>query len=161
MKMKTIRNLAFLVVLTGIVFTSCKKNDDSNPENPISNGSMSLKHDGTSWSATLAVQGVNSNGVINVTGSDSNGNQASVIIYGTSGPGTYKIGGFGNASSQGRWTQGLGQNDTYVANAILGEGEVQFDELSETSAKGSFSFVGYNTDQDKVTVTEGSFNVTF
>ena len=150
-----------MAMAVAIVFTSCKKNDDSNPQNPISSGTLSLKHDGTNWSASLAVVGVNSNNVVNVTGSDSNGNQASIVIYGASGPGTYKIGGFGNASSQGRWTQGLAQSDTFVANAVLGEGEVTFDALSESSAKGTFKFTGYNSDKVSVNVTEGSFNVNF
>ena len=44
---------------------------------------------------------------------------------------------------------------------VLGEGEVTFDALSESSAKGTFKFTGYNSDKVSVNVTEGSFNVNF
>lgn len=162
MKTKTMRNLTLLIALiTAVAFTSCNKNNDENPATPGSNGSLTLKHNGTSWSASLSVQGVNTNGVVNITGSDSNANQGSIVVYQATGPGTYQIGPGANPGNMGRWTQGLGQTDTYMANNVIGSGEVTFTELSETSAKGSFKFDGYNTDQQKVVVTEGSFSVTF
>lgn len=161
--MKAITNLLLGVLLvTGLVFTSCKKdnNEESGGSVP-SNGSLTLKHGGQSWSATLSVQAVNTNGVVNITGSDSNANQGAVVVYQASGPGTYTIGPAGNAGNLGRWTEGLGQTDTYVANQVIGSGEVTFTELDATKAKGTFHFEGFNTDQNKVVVTEGSFNVTF
>lgn len=156
------RKLTFLMALvTAVVFTSCNKSNDDNSGAPGSNGTMSLKHGGTSWSASLAVQGVNSSGVINITGSDSNANQAAITVNGASGPGTYAIGPGANPGNSGRWTQGLAQTDSYMANNVIGTGEVTFTELSATSAKGTFHFEGYNIDQQKVVVSEGSFSVTF
>lgn len=150
-----------MVIVTAVVFTSCNKKDDDGSGNPGSNGTMSLKHAGTSWSASLSVQGVNSNGVVNITGSDSNANQAAITVNGTSGPGTYQIGPGANPGNSGRWTQGLAQTDSYMANNVIGTGEVTFTELSAASAKGSFQFEGYNIDQQKLVITEGEFSVTF
>ena len=159
--MKTFRNLTILLILiTGVVITSCKKKDDNNPP-PGSSGTMSLKHDGQSWTASLSVQAVNTNGVVSITGSDSNANQAQVNIYQPNGPGTYNIGPNANAGNMGRWTQGIGTTDTYTANNVIGSGEVTFTELSDTKAKGTFKFTGYNTNQKKVVVTEGKFDVNF
>ncbi|NOX87369.1 MAG: hypothetical protein GXO86_15660 [Chlorobi bacterium] len=158
--MKTIRNLALaLTLITGVVFSGCKKSNDDNPV--AGNGTMSLKHDGQAWTATLSVQGVNTNGVVSITGSDSNANQAQVNIYQANGPGTYKIGPSGNAGSMGRWTQGIGQTDTYTANNVIGTGEVTFTELTDKKAAGTFKFTAYNTAQAKVEVTEGKFDVSF
>jgi hypothetical protein len=160
--MKTMRNLTLMIALiAAVTLTSCNKNDDDNSTPAGSNGTLTLKHDGTSWNASLSVQGVNTNGVVSITGSDSNANQASVNIYQATGPGTYQIGPGANAGNMGRWTQGLAQTDSYMANNVIGSGEVTFTELSATSAKGTFKFDGYNIDQQKVTVTEGSFSVTF
>ncbi len=159
-KMKTIRNLTIaLTLITGVVFTSCNKSNDNNPA-PGGN-SLSLKHDGQAWSASLSVQAVNTNGVINVTGSDSNANQAAIVVYQANGPGTYKIGPGGNAGNMGRWTQGIGTTDTFSASNVIGSGEVTFTELTDTKAKGTFKFTAYNTTQAKVEVTEGQFDVNF
>ena len=160
--MKTIRNLTLLIVLlTGVVMTSCKKDDNDNQANPVSNGTLTLKHSSTSWSASLSVQAANTNGVINITGSDSNANQGAITVYQATGPGTYKIGHVGNPGNSGRWTQGLAQTDSYMANSVIGSGQITFSELSAAGAKGTFQFDGYNTDQQKVVVTEGSFDVKF
>lgn len=159
--MKTIKNYALLFILiTGVVMTSCKKKNDNNPV-PGSKGTMSLKHDGQAWSASLSVQAVNTNGVINVTGSDSQANQAAISVYQASGPGTYKIGPGENAGNMGRWTQGINTTDTYTANSVIGLGEVTFTELTAAKAKGTFKFTGYNTNQNKAEVTQGQFDVNF
>ncbi len=72
--------LLLMLLITGIVaLSSCKKDDDDTTP-AGSNGSITLKVDGTSWNASLGVQAVNTNGVINVTGSDSNAHQAAVLI---------------------------------------------------------------------------------
>lgn len=160
--MKTMKNLTLLIALVfAVVFTSCNKKNDENPTTPGSSGSLTLKHDGTSWNASLSVQAVNTNGVVSITGSDSNANQGAINIYQATGPGTYQIGPGANAGNMGRWTQGLAQTDSYMANNVIGSGQVTFTELSATSAKGTFQFDGYNIDQQKIVVTEGSFSVTF
>lgn len=150
-----------MILIAGIViFGSCKKESDD-PGNPDSNGSMSLKHDGESWTPTLGVQGVNTNGVINITGSDSKANQVAIVVFEPTGPGTYKIGPSGNAGTSGRWTQGIGQLDSYMASHVIGSGEVTFTELTTAKAKGTFKFTAYNTEQATVVVTEGKFDIAF
>lgn len=157
--MKHVKIFTALLALVALTFSGCNKNDDNN--NPSgSSGSMSLTVDGSNWSATLAVQAVNSNGVINVTGSDSNAKQASVILYGVSTTGTYQVGP-GNPSNQLRWTQGLGTNDTYQANGVIGNGTVTITELTSSKISGTFQFTGYNTAQNSKVITNGSFSANF
>ncbi len=155
------RNLLLMVLVAGIItLGSCKK-DDGDSGTPVgSNGSISLKVDGSTWNASLAVQAVNSNGVINVTGSDSNAKQAGVTLYGISAPGTYQVGP-PNAGNMLRWTEGLGQTDTYQANGVIGTGTVTVTELSDSKIKGTFSFTGYNTAQTSKQITEGTFEANF
>ena len=156
-----IRNLILgLVLIAGISFTGCKK-EETNPGGTTSNGSLTLKHAGSAWSASMSVQAVNTNGVLNITGSDSNANQAAVTIFQPNGAGTYTIGTLSNPGNSGRWTQGIGQTDTYTASNILGSGEINITELTATKVKGSFFFTAYNTDQNTVQVTEGKFDVKF
>ena len=134
MKMKTLTKLILFVTLVSVVtLTGCKKNEEA----------------------------VNDNGVLNVTGSDSNANQSSIILSPVNGVGTYKIGPSGGTGHQGRWTQGLNQTDSYVASFVIGTGEVTITELTDSKAKGTFKFTGYNTDQNTVQVTDGEFDVTF
>ncbi|MCB2207468.1 MAG: hypothetical protein KQH67_04160 [Bacteroidetes bacterium] len=149
-----------MMLIAGVtMLSSCKKNDDDT--GPVgSNGSISLKVDGSTWNASLSVQAVNSNGVINVTGSDSNAKQAGVTLYGVSAPGTYQVGP-PNAGNMLRWTEGLGQNDTYQANGVIGTGTVTVTELSDSKIKGTFSFTGYNTSQTSKQITEGTFEANF
>lgn len=154
------RNLFLMVLIAGVMsLGSCNK-DDGDSGTPGSNGSISLKVDGSTWNASLSVQAVNSNGVINVTGSDSNAKQAGVTLYGVSAPGTYQVGP-PNAGNMLRWTEGLGQNDTFQANGVLGTGTVTVTELSASKIKGTFSFTGYNTAQTSKQITEGSFEANF
>jgi hypothetical protein len=155
------RNLLLMVLVAGIItLGSCKK-DDGDSGNPVgSSGSISLKVDGGTWNASLSVQAVNSNGVINVTGSDSNAKQAAVTLYGVSAPGTYQVGP-PNQSNMLRWTEGLGQTDTYSANGVIGSGTVTVTELSDSKIKGTFSFTGYNTAQTSKQITEGTFEANF
>jgi hypothetical protein len=155
------RNLLLMMLIAGVtLFSSCNKNDDDSGTPAGSNGSISLKVDGSTWNASLAVQAVNSNGVINVTGSDSNAKQAGVTLYGVTAPGTYQVGP-PNAGNMLRWTEGLGQTDTYQANGVIGTGTVTVTELSDSKIKGTFSFTGYNTAQTSKQITEGKFEANF
>jgi hypothetical protein len=157
--MKQIKLFAAILLLTSITFSGCKKNDDNN--NPSgSAGTMSLTVDGSDWSATLSVQAVNSSGVVNITGSDSNANQASVILYGVSATGTYQVGP-ANPSNQLRWTAGTDPMNTYQANGVIGSGTVTITELTATKAVGTFQFTGYNTAQQSKVITNGAFDVNF
>ena len=153
------RNLLLgMIIVLCMGLSSCKKNDDSgNPS--TGNGTLSLKYGGTSWSASLAVQGVNTNGVINVTGSDSDARQASVLLMGVTQPGTYQI--TSGSFNQLRWTEGLAQEQTYVASGILGSGTITVAEISDSKIVGTFSFTGYNTNGVTKEITDGKFSANF
>ena len=121
MKMKSI--LLSVVLITGILLISCKKENDATPAG--SKGSMSVSYDGASWTASLSVQAVNTNGVINVTGSDSKAHSAAISLFGVTAPGTYIVGANGHASSSIRWTEGIDPKQTYTASFVLGKGTRQ------------------------------------
>ena len=156
--MKNLKFLLFaLMAFVAVTVVSCKKDKTTNP---ASDGSITLKVDGTSWDASLSVQAVNTSGVINVTGSDSNAKQASIILLNVTSTGTYSVGGLGN-NNQLRWTEGTGQNDTYTANSIIGTGTITVSELSATNIKGTFSFTGVNPAQASKSITDGVFEAKF
>jgi hypothetical protein len=149
-----------MIVISGLVISSCKKTEDSG--SPVgSNGSISLKVDGNTWNASLSVQAVNSGGVINVTGSDSNAKQAGITLIGANGTGTYKVGPNGIQGNMLRWTEGLASEQTYQATFIIGSGTIVVDKLNDSEISGSFEFEGYNTAQTSKTITEGTFNARF
>ena len=155
--MKKVKLLFFVLISISVLnLVSCKKDDDGGTT-PGSNGSISLVVDGSSWNASLSVQAVNTNGVINITGSDSNAKQASIMLYNVTETGTYTVEG----SNQLRWTEGLGQDDSYIASFLLGSGTITVTELSATSIKGTFSFTGVNTAQSSKSITDGVFEATF
>lgn len=150
-----------MLLIAGVVFLGSCKKDNTDPDTPAgSNGSITLKVDGSAWNASLSVQAVNTNGVINVTGSDSNAKQAGVTLYGISATGTYQVGP-PNTGNMLRWTEGLGQEQTFQANGVIGSGTVTVTELSASKIKGTFSFTGFNTAQTSKQITEGSFEANF
>jgi hypothetical protein len=160
--------LLVLIMTIGVVMVSCKKDDDDDDNNGNSGttpntgqGTMTLKVDGVDWSATLAVQATNSNGVLTVAGSDSNAQQCQVTIMNASGTGTYQLGGTPTNPNSGRWTKGTGQNDTYTTMLGIGSGTVTITELTANSVKGTFEFTAKNTPQEEVSITDGSFSATF
>lgn len=157
--MKTKNLLILFTLVAGLSLTSCKKTETTNPIG--SDGSISLKVDGSTWSANLSVQAVNSNGVINITGSDMSAHQAAVTLIGATGPGTYKVGPNGVQGNMLRWTEGTGQDQTYQATFILGSGTIVVDKLTDSEISGTFEFEGFNTAQTSKTITEGKFSAKF
>lgn len=160
MKTKTILFIT-MILIAGISLTSCNKTEDSGiPAG--SNGTMNLKYTGTDWSATLSVQAINTNGVLSVTGSDSNAKQGALNITNINGTGTYKVGPNGtDPGNMLRWTEGLDPAQSYIANSIIGTGTITIDKLTATEVSGTFSFTGYNTAQSSKAITEGSFSAKF
>ena len=156
--MKTGRILLLIVFITSFSLTSCKKDEDTGG-GVSGDGSISLTYDGNSWNASLSVQSVNSGGVINVTGSDSEARQASVILFGVTATGTYEI--TQGSGHQLRWTEGLNPEQTYSANGVVGSGTIVVTELSATAVKGTFTFNGYSTSGATKSITNGSFNGVF
>lgn len=159
--MKTKMFMLATLFLTGILLSSCTKNDDDGGTPSTGNGSVSLKVDGQSWSATLATVAVKGDqGLVSLTGSDSDAHQVSFTLLNAQATGTYTIGGLTN-QNQARWTAGLSTTDTYLASMVLGSGEVVITEYSDAGFKGTFQFEAYNTSQQKVSVTNGAFEANF
>ncbi len=148
MKSKT-RVFVMMLLLVACI-SSCKKN------NPVG-GSMSLKVDGSKWSASLAVQAVNTNGVIMVTGSDASAFQVSINLLNATGPGTFDLGPNGVIGDAGRWTEGT---NTWVADNTVGSGSIVVTDLTATNIKGTFEFTASDGNTNKV-ITEGKFDATF
>ncbi|MCF6170648.1 MAG: DUF6252 family protein [Bacteroidales bacterium] len=148
------------VLISAVILISCKKDDDGGT-NPASNGTVSLSYDGTNWTADLSVQAVNTNGVINVTGSDGNARQAAINLFSVTKPGTYKVGPNGSSGNSIRWTEGVDPKQTYTASFVLGSGTITITELSATNIKGTFSGTVYNTDQETKSITNGKFDAKF
>ena len=150
-----------MILIAGITVTSCNKTED--PGTPAgSNGTMTLKYAGMAWSASLSVQAINTNGVLSVTGSDSNAKQGALNINNINGTGIYKVGSNGtDPGNMLRWTEGLGQDQSYLANSVIGTGTITIDKLTTTEVSGTFSFTGYNTAQTNKSITEGAFSAKF
>lgn len=160
--MKATLNLIPVIFAALIVFTSCSKDDDegennNNNPNPTT-GAMTCKVNGTAWTATLAVVATNANGLLTVTGSDSNAHQCQATVFNHTGVGSYPLGGSMTNPNTGRWTEGLGQNDTYSTMLGLGTGTIEITEITATNVKGTFSFTAKNGAGTEVSITEGSFN---
>lgn len=139
-----------------MVVASCDKNDDDN--NNGTGGSMSARVDGTSWTASLAVAAANTNGVLSVTGSGSDGTQCNITLYNIPGTGTYTVGGDPSNANTGRWTGSINAVDTYTTMVGQGTGTVEITELTASKVSGSFSFTAKNTLQNQVSVTQGTFS---
>lgn len=157
--MKTRNLILGMLLIFGVLISSCKKDNDSGDPGTDGSGTLTLKYDATSWDASLAVVGVNAGGVVNVTGSDSQAHQASIILYGATGTGTYEVSS--GLQNQLRWTEGLDPKDSYIANGIVGTGTITVTELTSTKIVGTFSFTGFNTNGDSKQITDGQFNATF
>ena len=150
------RFLALFILAATIGLASCKKDDNNNDQG--TSGTMTLKHDGSSWSANLAVVAVNSNGVLTITGSDNSANQCNVTLYNIPGTGTYELGVTITNTNTGRWTQGVAQDDTYTTMLGQGSGSCTITELTATKVSGTFHFTAKNMSGDEVSVTDGSFS---
>lgn len=147
------------MIAFAMTFTSCSKDDDGGPVG--SAGNLTLKADGQDWSASLTVQAVNSNGVISVTGSDSNAKQCNITLVNISSTGTYTLGGSMTAENSGRWTAGLATTDTYSTFLGQGSGTCTITELTSGKVSGTFEFTAKNTSGVMVTISEGSFSANF
>ena len=153
----------FVMLLTTMVLVSCSKDDDSDdPVNDSPSGNtLTAKIDGAEWVASLAVVASSDPIVVSITGSDSNAAQLMFSINNPAGAGTYTLGGSLTNPNLGRWTQGVGQNDTYTTLLGQGAGTVTITEFSETGFKGTFEFTARNGIQTEVSISDGEFNATF
>ncbi len=156
--MKTVKFLAVILLIASFAFTSCKKSEDDEVDPPSTGSStMSLKYGGTTWNATLDVQGIKSGNTIVLTGTDSNSKQAQVQLSNISSTGTYNV-----TSASGhtlRWTESTSPTDTFLANGMLGSGSITVTEISDTKIVGTFQFNGFSAGGTTRTITDGKFNI--
>lgn len=149
--------LLCLVVLCSAAFTGCSDDsddDNNNPTNPgNSNGSISAKVNGESWSATT-VQGTWTNNVLGLGGAQIQGaeNRQINIAGMVASTGTYQLGGFSGITA----TYSIGSGSS-VESHIGMSGTLKVDQLSSSGAKGTFNF----STNDGFSITEGSFDVKF
>ncbi|GAB4327484.1 MAG: hypothetical protein Kow00127_20270 [Bacteroidales bacterium] len=160
------KKLVFLFLAAGLMLMSgCSKDESTEPDNGgntnNTSGTMTLNSDGASWSAGLAVVATNSGGIITVTGSDNSAHQCQIAVSNVTGPGTFTLGASMTNPNYGRWTTGLGQNDTYTTMLGQGEGEVVITSLSAASVAGTFHFSAKNGAGTMVTISSGEFNASF
>lgn len=162
--MKKLVTLTALLLLSGLVFVSCSKDDDGENENgnntPTGN-MMKATINGTAWEATLAVVASNDPIVVSCTGSDSESKQLMFSINNPTGTGEYPLGGNLTNPNMGRWTQGLGQNDTYTTMLGQGAGTVNITAFSDTEFSGTFEFTAKNSAGEEVSIAAGEFSATF
>ncbi len=151
-------------LVAGLFFTSCSKDDDDNGDNgngtPTGN-MLKCSVDGAAWEATLAVVATSDPTVVTCTGSDSNSKQLMFSINNPNGPGTYNLGGSLTNPNMGRWTKGLGQNDTYTTMLGQGTGTVTIEAMDDTGFSGTFEFTAKNGAGEEVSITAGEFNAKF
>lgn len=155
--MKALKLLTVIVLISSIAFTSCKKSDDDSADPSTGNSTMSLKYGGTSWNATLNVQGIKSGNTIVVTGTDSNTKQAQVQLTDVNKPGTYEV----NAGNTLRWTESTNPTDSFMANGMFGSGSITVTEISDTKIVGTFNFTGFSAGGTTRIITDGKFSVEF
>ncbi len=100
--MKTIRNLALaLTLIAGVVFSGCKKSNNDNPS-PGSNGTMSLKHEGQAWAASLSGQ----SDTYSATGVIGSGEVTFTELTDKKAKGTFKFTAYNTAQAKVGITEG-------------------------------------------------------
>ena len=152
-------------LVAGLFFVSCSKDDDDdngdNGNGTPSGNMMKCSVDGTAWEATLAVVATSDPAVVTCTGSDSNSQQLMFSINNPNGTGTYTLGGSLTNPNMGRWTKGLGQNDTYTTMLGQGTGTVTIEAMDDAGFSGTFEFTAKNGAGEEVSITAGEFNAKF
>jgi len=155
-----LRRIVGLLAFTLVLFTGtgCDSGGgDGDGNGGLGSGSMSASVGGDSFEATV-VMGTYTNGVFSVAGnlgaSSSTQKQINIAVPNAS-VGSHSVGlGITAVYSEGSSVANL------VAYAGV-SGTITIDELSESSASGSFSFTGRANDQSTKSVTNGTFEVDF
>ena len=169
--MQKILSCVLIVLLVAIV--GCKKDSSSNPINPntpagnlYGSGSISftagslgnLSFSG-SWAVTSSGNTGNSVVIGNTWHSSSNWDMVTLLLW-TNGTGTDTVGITDNGFSF-TFLKG-GTSSTDISNEYtLTSGTCHVTSFSSTGMQGTFSGTAAKSDQSTVTITNGTFNVTF
>ncbi|MAY23491.1 MAG: hypothetical protein CMC74_11985 [Flavobacteriaceae bacterium] len=167
--MKFFKTLS-LVLFVSLAVISCKKDDEGGDGGDAGAGMMTAKVDGanfTSLDGTQAAEESNSGGVrvLAVSAGTVDSENLQMIVQNFDGVGTYDL----NFLSIGTYSylpdpSNPDPNTVVVYTTVNGTsstGEINISEYSSTNVKGTFSFTGYNLNDnsDTVSVTEGSFDL--
>ena len=163
MKKKTNFWITPLLILgVFLIFTSsCKKDDEDNTDSD--SYYFTAKVDGAAWSsASSELIGVlaTTDGYLFVSGATSNDEEVMTINFfdfpGTTG--TYNM-GTGEYDFHSFYTRG--DTSYFVFDDVpASTGILVITAMGENSIKGTFSFIGFNNDENaSVTVTDGSFEL--
>ena len=157
--MKNLIKLSFVCGLV-LLLGSCNKDDNSSA---TGGGSMTAKVDGSSYTASLAVQASISSTspkVLSIGGTGAGG-QINITIGNYTGAATYTIGS-GNPSNMAAYTITTSPFTSHTATAVLGSGTVTVSSESGGKVQGTFSFTGVNnsvTPNTTKVITDGSFSI--
>lgn len=163
-------NLLAIAVLIIFSFTNCDNDDD---DTPGTGGDQFFiaKIDGADFEASqspaVIIGATSTNGILAVQGGQNNGNTINFSIHNYTGVGTYTAGdAVGNMnvmqyieiSPVGGWLC----NGVTALVGGLASGSIQITSDDGTTVEGTFSFDGYNgQNQTKKVITQGEFKATF
>lgn len=151
--MKNLKNLCLCVLLLLTVVACKKKTDDVN----VTEGSMSAKIDGKTWTAGLSVQAVKASGTLSIAGTG-NGGHIDLRLTNYTGLKTYQLGGSLTNMDNGKYATTTLPIVSYDSLLGLGAGQLVITKEEAGFIEGTFSFTAKNnTSGVTVNVTEGKF----
>jgi hypothetical protein len=167
--MKTLKFFSLLIFVSLSVL-SCKKDDEGGDEGTAGAGMMTAKVNGADFQSlegTATAQESNSGGVrvIAVSAGTIDSENLQIIIQNFDGIGTYDL-SLINIGTYSYLPDPTNPDPNTVVvyttvNGTSSNGEINITSYSESNVKGTFSFTGYNVDDntDTVSVTNGSFDL--
>ena len=167
--MKTLKILS-LFFFASLVLASCKKDDDGGEDPQAASGTMTATVDGGSFESlegTVMAQETNSGGVrvMAVSAGTVDSENLQMIIQNFDGVGTYEL-NLANIGTYSYLPDPRNPDPTTVVvymavNGTTSGGEINISSYTSDRVKGTFSFTGYNIQDntDTVSVTSGSFDM--
>ena len=127
---------------------------------------MSMRVDGTNWTATSGVFATSSGGILSIGGSDPTWTLGFAVT--ASAAGTFVLPGAAGAQSGNNallvFTPNNNTTGSWAANLLQGSGTVTITSFTTTAVSGTFSFVvmpASGTASGARNVTNGTFTINF
>ncbi|MCG1037520.1 DUF6252 family protein [Polaribacter sargassicola] len=153
--MKNLKIITLLIFVATLLACSDASDEDLGT---TGEGILTAKVDGEDFSSLkVAVVAVVSNNVVNVQGSNSNGDYIRFSILNYSGPGVYKT---GDAITNVNTIQYGTVNPivAWISTFTSGSGTIEITEETSSTVSGTFYFTGINDDYASKVITEGVFS---
>ncbi len=170
--MKILKTIT-LALFVSLAITSCKKDDDGGDQGPAGSGTVVAKVNGSDFqsldiASTASQSSGGSSTTVTIQGSDASGKGIFIILNNFTGVGTYEFSdsnvffvatyveaNISNPQNSQTWSA------PYQDSGVVGQ--VQVSEKTDTTIKGTFSFMAKNSngDQSIRNITDGSFNLNF